>query len=580
MSLGRRALPGALPVLPPMPKTEGLSQYFTPLEVVDLAFDLLQALGPLPPAPRVLDPACGDGAFLLRAAERGLTTSDHLCGLDKDATLQPAWAQERHLSQAHLVVADALLDDLFPPGAFDLVVGNPPFAGQGLRDLSEEQAAALLQRFELARAAATPRGREGGPPALGGPDRAVRGSIRPSRQLPLPLGEVAPQARVRARPSSAPGPLPTARLGLLRRLRIEVLFLERFFQFARPGGHVAIVLPEGILANARQRRVREWLLDRYQLDAVVGLPRSVFRGHGTTARTALLVARASPPAPGHRVALWDYLSPACGGEVAPQARVRGVVGRAGDGTHLVAQADPRLRHRLDPAYHDPGPEVLLATSRYPLRPLGDFIVHLVYGPIITRRQPPSDPNGVVIVHQGQVGFTGVDPSEALRVPPSCDWDVPRCRLQAGDLVLPRSGVASVAKSRVAVFLGDYPATVGSFVDLVRLEGLNPCYVVVYLKTAFGREQVLRVINGVGTPNISFDEIRALRVAVAPQELQQAIEARYRTEVWPRHAAFVAAKARCLQARRPPDDEVKALEAEAAEAWKAVIGELEAQLSAR
>lgn len=103
---------------------------------------------------RVLDPACGGGAFLLAAARRLAALdvpideiiAERLWGIDIDpgaAAVTEAslalWAalSTRHVRRSvsrHLLVSDALLDpDPFPglPGdGFDLVVGNPPFLGQ------------------------------------------------------------------------------------------------------------------------------------------------------------------------------------------------------------------------------------------------------------------------------------------------------------------------------------------------------------------------------------------------------------------------------------------------------------------
>ena len=64
-----------------------------------------------------------------------------------------------------------------------------------------------------------------------------------------------------------------------------------------------MVLPEGLLANDRWRFVREWLLPRVTLHAVVGLPRTTFRAGRITARTCLLIARKAPPGPDHEVLL-------------------------------------------------------------------------------------------------------------------------------------------------------------------------------------------------------------------------------------------------------------------------------------
>ena len=200
------------------------------------------------------------------------------------------------------------------------------------------------------------------------------------------------------------------------------------------------------------------------------------------------------------------------------------------------QDAPHFAQRADPAYWHPAYERVLRECLYPLRPLGEFITHLTYGPIITRAEPPRDPSGVALVHQGQIAEAGVDLRAAARLVPGCRWDRPSARLQPSDIVLARSGMGSLARNRLAVFLEDTPAVVGSFVDLIRLEGLEPIYVALYLKSAFGWSQIHRLTNGVALPNVSFGEIRALQVAVAPAELQQEATARYRAEVLPTHRA--------------------------------------------
>jgi type I restriction-modification system DNA methylase subunit len=71
----------------------------------------------------------------------------------------------------------------------------------------------------------------------------------------------------------------------------------------REEGLLAMVLPEGFLANRRWRPQREDLLARYQVEAIIGLPRSVFRRSRTTVKTVLLLVRHRRPAPGHLVRL-------------------------------------------------------------------------------------------------------------------------------------------------------------------------------------------------------------------------------------------------------------------------------------
>lgn len=203
------------------------------------------------------------------------------------------------------------------------------------------------------------------------------------------------------------------------------------------------------------------------------------------------------------------------------------------------QSDPTLQDRLDPAFRHPAYEAVLRRCALPLAELGQFAAHIAYGPIVTGRRPPPCEAGFLVVHQGQVAASGVDPRDATVVAPGSPWDRESARLQPGDLVLPRSGEASVAKNRVAVFLGDYPAVVGSFVDRITLSGLDPVYALLCLKSEVVWAQIHRLLNGVGTPNISFDEIRSLRVPLVAAGLQEDIRETYLTRVHAAHLRWLA-----------------------------------------
>ena len=56
----------------------------------------------------------------------------------------------------------------------------------------------------------------------------------------------------------------------------EVLFIEACYNFLKPGGKMAIVLPDGILGNPNTFPVREWILDKYKILASVDLAVEAF----------------------------------------------------------------------------------------------------------------------------------------------------------------------------------------------------------------------------------------------------------------------------------------------------------------
>jgi SAM-dependent methyltransferase len=163
--------------------------YYSPAEVV--RYIVRHTLGPLADgaSPRVLDPACGAGAFLLetyrrllaaRQVNRGEMLSrderialagESIFGvdidpaavaqarlelaaavLDCDAT-DPRAVRLAERFEANVVCGDALLSLPFPNGHFDAVVGNPPYVN--IRQLAKtrpaEYLAALRERYRTAR---------------------------------------------------------------------------------------------------------------------------------------------------------------------------------------------------------------------------------------------------------------------------------------------------------------------------------------------------------------------------------------------------------------------------------------------
>ena len=70
---------------------------------------------------------------------------------------------------------------------------------------------------------------------------------------------------------------------------LEVLFLELFLKLAKTNGRIAIILPDGPLSNKPFKYVRNWLLCRAHVEAIISLPRGIF--NGTTAKTNILIAQ-------------------------------------------------------------------------------------------------------------------------------------------------------------------------------------------------------------------------------------------------------------------------------------------------
>jgi SAM-dependent methyltransferase len=321
-----------------LPRRRALGQYFTPPIVAGFIWDAIDLLSPNKPSrtARVIDPACGDGVFLRAAVERGHDPAA-LLGVDIDEHLIPRWQADSLMHGAGLFRANGLVDNPtigLESGTFDVIVGNPPFAGQGLKHLLRLIEPPLARRgkeqLDLLGGKKPDRGTNdsAGLPAY---ERAILDYLvrRLSKFVCWRLREASdePEAMVgesdagglfadldlpagrSARPDdyeamaafieqwSAGRPLdvsqPTVK-NTIRRMAataIEVFFMERFVQLAKPGGIIAVIVPESILASDRLCLLRSWLMEQVVLLAVATLPQKVFSGVGANARTGIFFAR-------------------------------------------------------------------------------------------------------------------------------------------------------------------------------------------------------------------------------------------------------------------------------------------------
>ncbi|MCD8381011.1 MAG: N-6 DNA methylase [Lachnospiraceae bacterium] len=77
----------------------------------------------------------------------------------------------------------------------------------------------------------------------------------------------------------------------LKKVGRDILFIERNLNFLKPGGRMAIVLPQGRFNNSGDKYIREYILKRCRLLAVVGLHGNVFKPHTGTKTSVLFVQK-------------------------------------------------------------------------------------------------------------------------------------------------------------------------------------------------------------------------------------------------------------------------------------------------
>ena len=238
-------------------------QYFTPREIIDFAVKMIQPKND----ELVLDPACGSGGFLLHALDSIRKEADeyydkdsvehykywhdfaekHLFGIDindeiaRVAKMNMIIHDDGHtnvVSEDALNRINRIREDTgnrnFKKNYFDVVLTNPPF---GSKVTQNERP--YLSDYDL------------------GKQKNASGKIIPRKTQ-----------------------------------KSEILYLERIWQFLKPGtGRAAVVLPDGILTNSSLQYVRDFILERFQLLAVVSFPQTAFAHFGAGVKASIVFLR-------------------------------------------------------------------------------------------------------------------------------------------------------------------------------------------------------------------------------------------------------------------------------------------------
>lgn len=245
-------------------------EYFTPRNVCDMAVQMAMGIhdSTVLTSLKVLDCCCGTGGFLVswlnnlrtvllnqerkrphgkappeeRARQRvQQVCARNLYGLDINPNLVRTCQMNLVLhgdGSSNIYRVDSVRSpgewnanarQAIPYGKVDLLFTNPPFGGKGKIDDGH-----ILSRYEL--------------PGWGSPS--------PRSAMPA-----------------------------------EQLFIETALRFLKPGGHLVIVVPDGIVNNPSLQFIRSWLLRRSRIVASVGLPKTTFAASKGINNPTVLIAQ-------------------------------------------------------------------------------------------------------------------------------------------------------------------------------------------------------------------------------------------------------------------------------------------------
>jgi len=243
-------------------------QYFTPRHVIKMCVRMLNPKT----EEHVIDPACGSGGFLLHTMyyiwDKSKTeeakkdyASKYLFGIDFDENM-------RRISQALMLIAGDGKHNIFKRDSLD---------ARDWQGTESEEARVALKSHLIK----TENSSE------------IKENQLTYRKFDFDILMTNP-------PFAGENP----ESGLLRQYELakkdgklksnverHILFIERSLDAIRPGGRMAIVLPQGVLNNTNMGYVRDYLFNKARILAVVGLHGNTFKPHTGTKTSVLFLQK-------------------------------------------------------------------------------------------------------------------------------------------------------------------------------------------------------------------------------------------------------------------------------------------------
>ena len=557
-------------------RIKDLGIFYTPQIVVDFIFDILEIWKKKQiirwktkegkqKYPSVIDPSVGEGIFLKTAIAKNFTKPEWIFGLDIDENAVLKWKEINLLKEFGGIDEDLETHFFHQNGLekikweqhkykyryklkqidienqqFDAIVGNPPYGGIGLgqSELTDELVE-QLSYFEI---------------------------------LPKSVKNVLSNANIQPDffNSDKSFSLSNEVKQKIKSFSIEILFLERFIQLSKPGGWIAVIIPDGILTNSNADYVREFISKRTKIKAIISLPRNTFKEAGTNAKTSILFLRKLKESEKSEKDYNIFLSSIeeisqkyfndilsiyknfYSGEHEMNKNQLIQITKDQNGKEAVmVRVDKTLydlmnekpASRWDPEYWRPiyDDTISKISGNYKLTTIDNVINEPIIAPDHVRMSKGERIGSEYDCEYRtlkDLTFTGLNYSDVNFCSDNAYKRLKRSQLKEGDILFAGSGVGAIG--RLGIVLRTSKKSCVGDLFIIRNLKINNFYLYIFLLTDFGQKQIERIFHGIQSAKISTKEIGSILIPLIPNDIQKKIEIFYK-KVSSRHDLAMEAK---------------------------------------
>jgi excisionase family DNA binding protein len=340
--------------------------------------------------------------------------------------------------------------------------------------------------------------------------------------------------------------------------RRGILFIERCWDLLREGGTLGIIIDEGVLSASTSQDVRDFLMTRFDILAIISLPDTAFMPYATVSASILILRKRSGAATagptffakaeniGRRINGDEDILYLENGTSHPNsdfpkileawnAHLEGRKGAPSEfwySTVLRAEGDIGKAPRLDFRYQHPSRDqsrLLLEKAKFKVAPLTDLCEERNAVVVVS-----SEISDQMILYTGLANIESGNGIAHQVLTPAASLKSAVKRYEPGDIVFAKMR-PNLRKIALMDFEeGGYVSPECSVLTVrKRADGgdvLDPAILSVLLRSDFVFGQILHLVAGIGRPRLSSTDLRKVRIPVPPPEVQQKVLDAYRSSL--------------------------------------------------
>jgi restriction endonuclease S subunit len=161
------------------------------------------------------------------------------------------------------------------------------------------------------------------------------------------------------------------------------------------------------------------------------------------------------------------------------------------------------------------------------KPLKEFVVYCKTGKTLYGKEREFSKTGLRFLHATNIADIGINYKKDEKfINPLSKMNSFNAQVKVGDILFIRVGVGCAGRVNV-VNAKDDEGVATDYIHIFRVKDVSPYFLVIYLKTRFGKDSINLLRHGVGTVSINKTDLLSLPIPLLAEEIQLEVEEKYK-----------------------------------------------------